>query len=495
MLANSIAAKSSLEQISEATDFNQTKHQRFVQTFEGIPVWGGHVIVHTPLKTNSLVKSKRSIKPSISGSIYEGLDKDLAEASLHFARISDASYIENTIKNFKKAKGSNFTINKTKIEEIIYIDAEDKAHHAKVVSFVAKPTKGMIKKPTFVVDAVTQEVYQEWDDIQTISNISAGGNGGNSKVGRISFDGLTGAFPKLTMQRDENNTCYLKNDEVTIKDVRKGDMVSSFSCEKVDKEHGYIYWNGDFNGVNGAYSPDNDALYVGKVIKGMYQDWYGISVLTENKRPMMLNMRVHEDMENAYWDGEQMTFGDGGDMFYPLVSLGIGAHEVSHGFTQQHSGLKYFGQSGGLNESFSDMAAAAAEYYLYGRNGWDVGAEITKADDLALRYMDEPTKDCGRRSPGLRCSISNVSDYHVGLNVHFSSGVFNKAFYLLSTSEGWNTKKAFDVMVQANRFYWSGLSSFSSAACGVVKSANDFGYPLSDVANAFKAVGIDTEDC
>ena len=37
----------------------------------------------------------------------------------------------------------------------------------------------------------------------------------------------------------------------------------------------------------------------------------------------------------------KMTFGDGIDMFYPLVFLGVGAHEISHGFTEQHSNLIY----------------------------------------------------------------------------------------------------------------------------------------------------------
>ena len=40
-----------------------------------------------------------------------------------------------------------------------------------------------------------------------------------------------------------------------------------------------------------------------------------------------------------------MTFGDGATTFYPLVSLDVAAHEVSHGFTEQNSGLVYSGQS------------------------------------------------------------------------------------------------------------------------------------------------------
>jgi pseudolysin len=276
--------------------------------------------------------------------------------------------------------------------------------------------------------------------------------------------------------------------------VRFGDAVAAFSCIRKDEQHGNLYWNGDQDAVNGAYSPSNDALYAGAVIKDMYQSWYGIPVLTQNGEPMMLNMRVHEDMENAYWDGSQMTFGDGGSMLYPLVSLGVGAHEVSHGFTEQHSGLIYFGQSGGLNESFSDMAAQAAEFYSAKNNSWEIGPEIMKGES-ALRYMDEPTKDCNGRAPGMSCSISNAKDFHFGLDVHYSSGVFNKAFYLIATSPGWDTRKAFDVMVHANRHYWTPFSNFQSAACGVIKATRDYNYSVNEVSAAFNKVGIGTLRC
>src|SRR5439155_7283312 len=112
--------------------------------------------------------------------------------------------------------------------------------------------------------------------------------------------------------------------------------------------------------------------------------------------------------------------------------LSIGAHEVSHGFTEQHSDLIYNEESGGLNESFSDMAGTAADYYIYSKNSWGVGAEISKSGDGPFRFMDQPSKDCHGRSPGAHCSIDRASQYHCTkdqegipycLDVHYSSGV------------------------------------------------------------------------
>src|SRR3990167_10481966 len=181
-----------------------------------------------------------------------------------------------------------------------------------------------------------------------------------------------------------------------------------------------------------------------------------------------------------------MYFGDGVKLFYPLTSLGVGAHELSHGFTSQHANLTYEKQSGGLNESYSDMAAQAAEYYSTGKNSWQIGPEIVKGNG-ALRYMDDPTKD-GK-------SIAHVRDYNDSLNVHYSSGVFNKVFYLLGTSDGWDTKKAFDVMVKANMDYWTANSTFAEAACGVAQATNDYHYNIDTVAHAMQIVGLDISNC
>lgn len=78
------------------------------------------------------------------------------------------------------------------------------------------------------------------------------------------------------------------------------------------------------------------------------------------------------------------------------------------------------------------------------------------------------------------------------MDVHYSSGVFNKAFYTLATKSGWNTRKAFDVFVLANQLYWTPTSTFNQAACGVQQaaSAKGSGYPVADVTAAFSAVGV-----
>ena len=270
-----------------------------------------------------------------------------------------------------------------------------------------------------------------------------------------------------------------------------------FSCAKdIGDQSNATFYTGyhedGYDKDNGAASPTNDALYAGYVIKHMYHDWYGIEVLTKSDgSPMKLVMRVHygDGYENAYWDGKQMTFGDGDTMMYPLVSLGVGGHEISHGFTEQHSGLEYFGQSGGLNESFSDMAAQAAEFYSAGKSSWQIGPEIMKEDSGydALRYMDKPSRD-GE-------SIDTADDYYGGLDVHYSSGVYNHLFYILSNQPDWDIRKSFDVMVKANMDYWTPYASFDEAGCGVISAAKDLGFSIEDVKKSLTEVAVDYQKC
>lgn len=496
----------SLKEIRRSVDFKHTLHVRLQEMYNGYPVWGGDAIVHIPqgAKTgkniNHVISAANQQHGSLDGTFYQNIADDLAatpatalsESQANKAMQQALDLYQHKAGGVKGVKDKNKTL-------IVFVDANHKAHYAYKVSFYADPIKqGAIPaKPVYILDAISLKPYKQWDEIKTMEQISAvgGGFGGNIKMGKLVYDGMSGNLANFNIMRDEaTKTCYLANNDVTVTDYNT-DQIMSFPCQTIDDEHNKIYWSGEHDAVNDGYSPSNDALFGGAVIKNMYQNWYGVPVLTENGEPMTLRMVVHIKMDNAYWDGRQMTFGDGIDMFYPLTSLGVAAHEVSHGFTEQHSNLAYYDQSGGMNEAFSDMAAQAAEFYAYGKNSWQIGPEIFKAENEALRYMDQPSKDCNGRRPGDWCSIDNANQYDDSIDVHFSSGVYNRAFYLLATTANWDVRKAFDVMVHANSHYWTSTSTFNQAACGVVKAAKDYGYDAKAVIAAFKTVGVNASKC
>ena len=143
------------------------------------------------------------------------------------------------------------------------------------------------------------------------------------------------------------------------------------------------------------------------------------------------------------------------------------------------------------------MASMAAQYYATGKNDWMIGDEIIKDSGMkALRFLDQPSKDCAGGKPKGHCSIDNAKDYSDGLNLHYSSGVYNHAFYLLATSPNWDTRKAFDVMVDANaHFYWTSTSTFEQGACGVIRAAKDRNYDIETIQHVFDQVGVKTDHC
>ncbi|MFM5856069.1 M4 family metallopeptidase [Aeromonas rivipollensis] len=417
---------------------NGQQRIRYEQTWQGIPVWGQVLVADQALggQVNQ-----------VSGTMLRKIDADLTGPAVALSA-SDAA-----LKARSGAKGSN-----EQVKLFVMQDETGQARLVYLVSWLAASKEP--SRPFVMIDAQTGSELKRWEGI---NHKDATGPGGNVKTGKYFYGADFGPLKV-------DDSCRMSStnvDTINLNHATSGGAVHQFSCpENTVKE------------INGAYSPLNDAHYFGNVVFDMYRNWYNTAPLS-----FKLKMRVHysRNYENAFWDGSQMTFGDGATTFYPLVSLDVAAHEVSHGFTEQNSGLVYSGQSGGINEAFSDMAGEAAENYMKGSNDWLVGAQIFKGNG-SLRYFEDPTRDGS--------SIGHASDYYDGIDVHHSSGVYNRAFYLLANTSGWQTRKAFEVFVLANRLYWGPNTSFDQGACGVTRAATDLGYSLSDVAAAFTAVGV-----
>ncbi|MDM4765059.1 M4 family metallopeptidase [Pelomonas sp. SE-A7] len=416
-----------------------TRHQQF---YQGVPVWGEGVVEHRDAGATS---------SRISGSLLSNVSQNISAARPGLSQAGALAL----------AKGLARAALTENEQATLYVRLNDSgaAQLFYLVSFVSQGGSEP-SRPHFMIDANSGAVLERWEGL---THKDATGPGGNAKTGKYEY-GIN--YPAMQVTDD----CQMKTANVITVNLNNGTSGSTpfkFTCSR-----------NEYKLTNGAYSPLNDAHYFGNVIFNMYGAWLGLRPISQT-----LQMRVHysSGYENAFWDGTAMHFGDGKNTFYPLVSLDVSAHEVSHGFTEQNSGLVYSGMSGGMNEAFSDMAGEAAEYYSRGRNDWLVGAEIFKANG-ALRYFDDPTRD-GR-------SIGHASNYNSSLDVHLTSGVYNKAFYLLANKSGWNTRKAFEVMADANRLYWAANSTFNQGACGVEKAAANRGYTVTDVTAAFNSVGV-----
>ncbi len=466
--------------VSKHTDQNQVQHLRFQQEYRGYPVLGGFAIIHRHAKE----------VVSLNGTFYRGLDDELGQPRADF--VEESRRVLAKFIALYQPQG----VLEQQVTPLVYLDEQHHAYWAYQVSALVQPTDAAPSRPSAIVDADTGLSIEIWDDLKTMRHQVKGvGFGGNQRIGLYQFGEQ---WPLLEILRDDfSGLCYMENKQVKVIDMNFGyEKVQTpmiFDCPTISQaNHYWTGYEGDgYDFQNGAYSPSNDAMYIGSVIKQVYRHEYGVEALGNTHRPKQLIMRVHygKHYSNAYWDAGQMTFGDGNDEFYPLVSLGIGAHEVSHGFTEQYSNLAYYGQSGAMNESFSDMAAQAAEYYANQKSSWLIGAEIFKEDKPfgALRFMDKPSVD--------GFSIDTADKYRKGIDVHYASGVYNRLFYLLSNMAGWDPSKAFRVMVKANMDYWTPKSTFVEGACGVLFAAEDLEYPVDDIKKVLDQVRIDYQGC
>jgi Zn-dependent metalloprotease len=153
---------------------------------------------------------------------------------------------------------------------------------------------------------------------------------------------------------------------------------------------------------------------------------------------------VNTAYDNAYYSDtcRCMFIGDGSS-FNSLGSIDVIGHEMGHGVTAATSNLTYAGESGGLNESSSDINGEAVEAYARGGgkgdtvpltgNDWVLGKEISKSG-TPLRWMYRPSKD-GSSPDAWNSSIKR-------LDVHYSSGPNNRMFYFLA--QGSSADKAGD---------------------------------------------------
>jgi Zn-dependent metalloprotease len=164
--------------------------------------------------------------------------------------------------------------------------------------------------------------------------------------------------------------------------------------------------------------------------------------------PLQATVHYGDDYDNAFWDGERMVFGDGdGEVFGRFTaSLSVIGHELAHGVTQFTAGLAYQGQSGALNESFSDVIGALVEQHQRGETAdaatWLIGEGLftSAVEGRALRSMIAPgtayDDDVLGKDPQPADMAGYIDTADDNGGVHLNSGIPNRAFALAAVELG-----------------------------------------------------------
>jgi Zn-dependent metalloprotease len=374
-----------------STDADGTRHVRYNRTYDGLRVVGGDLVVHE----------------SRTGQI-KGVDKAFS------GKVAVASTTPTVSAATAKSRGAALAkaTHETSDAELVVFAAGGAPRLAyDVVTEGIKADQTPTHLHTFV-DARTGATLASWDDIETATGT---GNSIYSGTVSLSTNGSSGSYSLTDIAHGNGTTTDLNG------------ATSGNGTLFTDSDN--VWGNGS---TSSRQSAAVDAHYGAATTFDYYKNVQGRNGIFNNGTGVRSRVHYGNSYVNAFWDGTQMTYGDGSNNADPLVEIDVAGHEMSHGVTENTAGLNYTGDAGGLNEATSDIFGTAVEWYA--NNSSDVGDYLIgekidiNGNGTPLRYMDKPSKDGG--------SVDCWSTSTGSLDPHYSSGVGNHWFYLASEGSG-----------------------------------------------------------
>ncbi|MGW1751833.1 M4 family metallopeptidase [Streptomyces sp. NPDC002092] len=384
-------------------DADGTLHTRYERTYAGLPVLGGDLVVATKAgKTESVVKATKaaikvaSLKPQITTAKAEKQALTAAQAAGSAKTSAD------------------------KARKVIW------AGSGKPVLAIETVVGGLQDDGTpnalhVITDAATGKKLYEY---QAIENATG--------TGKTLYSGT------VSLTTNQSGSTY------QLYDTTRGGHKTYNLKHTTSSGTGTLFTNSTNVWGTGAASSSTtdqtaaaDAAYGAQETWDFYKNTFGRSGIKNDGVGAYSRVHYGSSYVNAFWDDSCfcMTYGDGDSNTHPLTSLDVAGHEMSHGVTANTAGLDYSGESGGLNEATSDIFGTGVEFYANNssdKGDYLIGEKIDiNGDGTPLRYMDKPSKD-GGSADSWSSSVGN-------LDVHYSSGVANHFFYLLSEGSGSKT--------------------------------------------------------
>jgi Zn-dependent metalloprotease len=225
---------------------------------------------------------------------------------------------------------------------------------------------------------------------------------------------------------------------------------------------------------------------------------------------MPLNASIHYgvDYDNAFWNGQQMVFGDGDKIIFSgfTGSADVIGHELTHGVTGSEANLTYQGVSGALNESISDVFGSMVKQFKLNQTveeaDWLIGAGILAEgiSGVGLRSLKAPGTAYADARLGQDPQPADMAHYvQTGEDnggVHINSGIPNHAFYLAATAIGGNSwQKAgqiwYDVLVDHNLKANASFATFANLT--INHAGSRYGANSTEqkaIADAWAQVGV-----
>ena len=245
----------------------------------------------------------------------------------------------------------------------------------------------------------------------------------------------------------------------------------------------------------------------------LFKNFYERNSIDNNGMRLDSTVHYQKGYDNAFWDGEQMVYGDG-DENLPLnerlfnrftIAIDVIGHELTHGVTQFEAKLVYSQQPGALNESMSDVFGSLVKQYSLGQTAdqadWIIGAGLLteNVNGVGIRSMkapgtayDDPVLGKDPQPAHMKDYVNTASDNG---GVHINSGIPNHAFYSTALEIGGNAwEKAGQIWYVTLRDKLTSSSNFQNCADLTHQTAADlFGAGSLEqqaVKNGWAAVGL-----
>jgi Zn-dependent metalloprotease len=236
----------------------------------------------------------------------------------------------------------------------------------------------------------------------------------------------------------------------------------------------------------------NEAYEGSGITYDLYYNVYQRNSIDGNGMRLDSTVHYQKGYDNAFWNGEQMVYGDGDEDLPPeerlfnrfTAAIDVIGHELAHGVTQFTAKLVYSYQPGALNESMSDVFGSLVKQYSLQQTAaqadWIIGAGLltSNVNGVGIRSMKAPGTAYDDPVLGKDPQPGHMKDYVNTVNdnggVHINSGIPNHAFYVTAIElGGFAWEKAGQIWYVTLKDKLSTSSNFQNCADQTYQAAAD----------------------
>lgn len=499
-------------QKNSVEDAQGRTHTRFEQYYQGVKVYGSEVILHAKEGKVDLFNGRCYPTPTI-GSIIPTISENAAKQAVQTELGASEEVV--VTEGFEHLKaGETFTT-----ELVVYhtngrMDNERLAWHITYIPNLADRFE-------VFVDAQTGDILRHYNNVcrfhyehnsnENTKHTNCKHSHNENTTANTALVGAETAVATDLLGVSRTINVYQHNGTYFMIDAARAEMFNSAQSSFPNEPVGVVLTidglnnNGQSDDFQMAHITDGDnswnnpggvsAHFNGGSAYEYFKNVHNRVSINGSGGNITSIINVQDNngpMDNAFWNGAAIFYGNGNTAFQPLArGLDVAGHEMSHGVIQSTANLEYEGESGALNESYADIFGAMID-----RDDWKIGEDVVNTSAFpsgALRNMANPNQGGNSLSdPGYQPAHTN--EQYTGSQdnggVHINSGIPNKAYQLFATAVG--KEKAEKIYYHALVNYLVRSSKFVDCRASIEQSATDLYGNNEKVAaqNAFTAVGI-----